>query len=211
MGSVEAVLAPKSGPFVQALAAAMSDDLPVPIRQVLDPAEAPSAFLPWLAVHDGVRLWFSDWSEARKRTVITNGPTDAGMVGTRPGSVRYLSYVDGILLDAVVYPSRFVQGRAVLGRTPIGHPPFLARYLVKVETVTPPRALVLGRGVLGRARLKRPTREPFNRALAALRTAKAPETEYRVDFGHLRPLSIADAPPLDGTFALDAYVSRNWL
>lgn len=198
-------------PFEQALAYAMTDTLPVPIAQTLDPSRTPARFLPWLAVHDGVRLWFSDWPETRRRQVIGEAPRAAWLVGTRPGAVTFLGYVDGHLLDAVAYPTRFVFGRARVGRAPIGHPPWLARYLVRVRTLTPPRALVGGRTVLGRSRLRTPSREPRRRCLAALVAAKAPETEYRVDFGHARPLMLADGPPLDGTFHLGAYVARRKL
>lgn len=198
-------------PFEQALAHAMTDTLPVPVSETLNATTAPLRFLPWLAVHDGVRLWFSDWPETRRRQVIGEAPLAAWLVGTRPGAVTFLGYADGHLLDTVAYPTRFVFGRARVGRAPIGHPPWLARYLVRVRTRTPPRALVGGRTVLGRSRLKTPSREPRRRCLAALVAAKAPETEYRVDFGHARPLMLADGPPLDGTFHLGAYVARRKL
>lgn len=200
-----------TGPWERAIAGAMSDHLPVPVRECLDPGQAPAHFLPFLAVHDGVRIWFSDWADARKRLVISEAPELAGRIGTRSASARMLGYVDAVLVDAVAYPAPFVLGRAVLGRTPLAHPAFVARYLVRIETMTPPRALVLGRGALGRRRLKAPDREPWRRCLVALRAAKAPETEYRVDFGHRRPLSIADAPALDGTWRLDSYVTRSRL
>lgn len=211
MGNVERELRKGSQPFARALAAAMSDDLPVPIREVMDPAQTPSAFLPFLAVHDGVRFWFSDWPVARKRTVIANGPTDAALVGTRPATHRYLGYVDGTVLDVVSYPTRFVLGRARIGPTPVGHPPWLARHLVKVDTATPSHGFVFARAVLGRARMKTPPTEKFARAMAALRVAKTPETEYLVDFGHHRPLLLSDAPPLDGSLSLGAYVPRSRL
>lgn len=211
MTSAADLLPASAAPFDIALAKAMTDTLPVPLREALDPATAPAALLPFLAVHDGVRLWFSDWSEARKREVISASLTDCWLVGVRDGAVRYLTYVDGTLIDAVAYPARFVMGRAIIGRTPIGHAPFLARYLVRVATQKPPRALVMRRGVLGRARLKTPSREPFNRCLAALRAAKAPETEIRVDFGHSRQIRLSDGVPLDGTYRLGAYISRTKL
>ncbi len=205
-------LADTSETLERALVAAMDDGgLPVPIRTIVDPAATPAAWLPWLAAHESVNLWFGDWSEARKRLVVTNAPLDAHYIGTRAGSIRYLAYVDGTLVDAVAYPTRFVLGRAVIGRTPINHPPFLARYLVKVETSTPPRALVLSRGVLGRARLKTPSREPFDRCLAAIRVAKAPETEVRVDFGVYRRLRLSDAPCLDAGYRLDSFIARSKL
>lgn len=211
MTSAADLLPASAAPFENALAKAMTDTLPVPLREALDPATAPAELLPFLAVHDGVRLWFSDWNEARKRSVISASLTDCWLVGVRGGAVRYLSYVDASLVDAIAYPARFVMGRAIVGRTPIGHAPFLARYLVKVETRKPPRALVMRRGVLGRARLKTPGREPLDRCLAALRVAKSPETEIRVDFGHARQIRLSDGVPLDGTYRLGAFITRTKL
>lgn len=205
------LLPTSASPFEIALAKAMTDELPVPLREALDPATAPANLLPFLAVHDGVRLWFSDWSEARKRDVIGASLTDCWLVGVRDGAARYLAYVDATLVDAVAYPARFVLRQAIIGRTPIGHAPFLARYLVRIATKKPVRALVMRRGVLGSARLKTPSREPFQRCLAALRAAKAPETEIRVDFGHSRQIRLSDGVPLDGTYRLGAFISRTKL
>ncbi|MCX5512283.1 phage tail protein I [Kaistia algarum] len=211
MSAAGAILPTSAGPFERALADAMSDTLPVPIAAVFDPAQTPSAFIPWLAVHDGVRLWFSDWPEELKRLVIEDAPVLAGKVGLRTASVRMLFYVDGSLLDVVSYPTPFVQGRAVIGRTPIGHPAFVARHLVKVETAAPAGAFVMGRAAIGSARYRTPSREKIRRALIALATAKSPESEYRADFGHKRPLLLADAPSLDGSHHLGEFVARNKL
>lgn len=222
----------KSSSWTRALAAAMSDDLPVPIIEAMDPATAPVDLLPWLAVHDGVRLWYSDWSEARKRRVIAEAPLAAFEVGTRAAVIRFLGYVDATLVDVVAYPARFVMGRARIGRTPIGHPAFLARYLVHVPTTTR-RAFVIGRSSMasrdqivaavphlvvtasGEAlhgrRIVTPDREPLRRCLAAIRAAKAPETEIRVDFGHRRRLALVDAVSLGDAAALGEFVDRTKL
>lgn len=205
------ILPRNRGLFEIAAGEAMTDELPVPIRVVVDPQETPEDFLPFLAAHESVDLWFEDWPLQRKRDMVSEAPVLATLKGTRQGSIRFLSYVDGTLVDAVSYPEPFVMGRAVIGRTPVGHPAFVARYLVNVETVTPPHAFVMGRAVIGRSRLKTPSREKFKRVLIALRVAKAPETEMRVDFAHHRPLQIDDAPPLDGSFYLGQYVARNRL
>jgi len=211
MSAVVEILPSSAAVFERALADAMSDALPVPFAEIFDPAETPVAFLPWLAVHDGVRLWFSDWPEALKRLVIEEAPVLAGKVGLRPASQRMLFYVDGTLLDVVSYPEPFVMGRGRIGRTPIGHPAFVARHLVHVETAAPPRAFVMRRAVIGRARYRTPSREKLRRCLVALATAKSPESEYRADFGHKRPLLISDAPPLDGSHHLGDYVARSKL
>lgn len=194
--------------YEEALAAGMSELPPAPIREAMDPATTPLQVLPFLAVHRAVRLWYSDWSEARRRQMAEEAPELAGLVGTRAAAARFLAFVDAEIIDKASYPNPFVIGRAALGRTPLQHGPWLARHLVRVRTYTPPRALVLGRGVLGRARLKTPSQDPFRRVMAAFRAAKSPETEYRVDFGHLRPLRLGDAPLLDGSHALGDYVAR---
>ena len=206
-----AALLPSSSDLFEVAASSAMDDggLPVPIQQIVDPATSPVAFLPWLAAHESVDLWFPDWAESRKRLVIANAPTDAWLKGTRAAAVRFLSYVDGALLDAVAYPARFAVGRAVLGHTPVNHPPFLARYLVNVATVEPGNPFVMGRAAIAASSVRNPDMTPINRCLMALRVARAPETQIRVSFAHHRPLSIDDAPPLDGSAFLGQWVARS--
>jgi P2-related tail formation protein len=198
-------------PFEAAAAAGMSDTLPVPLRAAMDPAAAPAALLPWLAAHEGVRLWFEDWSEARKRQIIAAWPRIAPLIGTREAARRLLAFVDAELIDARGYPDRFVIGRSVIGRTSIGHPPYVARYLVRVRTFTPPRAVVIGRTPIGRGVLRTPSRRPFERALAALRIAKAPWQQVRVDFAHRRPATVADGFTVDDAIPVGHWVDRNRL
>ena len=202
---------PLRKPLPLAISDGMSDTLPVPIRETMDPAQTPAAFLPILAVHRGVRLWFDDWAEARKRQVIAEATELNALIGTREAARRFLGYVDAELVDVIAYPARFVMGRAVIGRTPIGHPPFLARYLVKGETAAPPRAFVMGRAVIGRARLKTPSREPFRRCLAAIRAAMAPEVQIRVDFQHKRLITVDDHITVDDGYHVGDFVDRSKL
>lgn len=206
--SIVAELIPAAEPFEAAAAAGMASELAPGIRAAMDPATCPAAMLPWLAAHDGVRLWFEDWSEARKRAIIADWPSIAAMIGTRDAARRLLAYVDAELLDAVAYPQRFVIGRAVIGRKPIGHRAFVARYLVRLRTVKPRRAAVLGRAPLGRALLKTPSREPFLRALAALRVAKAPWQQIRVEFAHKRLATVDDGFTVDDAIPVDLWVDR---
>ena len=230
---VAAALPPGALPFERALAAGCDDTLPIPYREILSPSSAPAIWLPFLAAHRSVDLWFDDWTEARKRAVVEAAILDARLKGTRSGTTRFLAYVDATLVDTVAYPARFVLGRAVVGRTPIAHGPFLARHLVRVETWRSPRAFVIGRSalasrdqieaavphlivtsggaVINGSVVETPSREPLRRCLAALRAVKAPETEIRVDFGHHRRLTLADAPPLDGSTRLGAFVARTHL
>jgi phage tail P2-like protein len=196
--------------FEKAAGVAMTDTLPVPIRQIVDPAVTPLAFLPFLAAQESVDLWFEDWTEERKRAMVGDAVALAALKGTREGAVRFLAYVDAVMVDVVAYPAKFIMNYAVIGRTPIGHGPFLANYLIKVDMRKEPGAFVIGRSALKHAYLKRPSREKFDRALIALRVAKGPETEVRVDFAHMRQLQIEDGPVLDDDlYELGAFVERN--
>ncbi|WP_062111140.1 phage tail protein I [Aureimonas sp. AU40] len=209
MSSGSEVIYSEAGPFERALAKAFTDRLPIPIRDLLDPALTPEAFLAFLGSSESADLWFGDWPLVRKREMVQAARDGlAALKGTRDGPDAFIRFVGGAILDRISYPTRFVLGRARVGRTPIGHPPFAARYLVKVATTRPPRALVLGRGMLGRATLRTPTREPLRRCLVALAASKGEATEYRVDFSHRRTLRLDDAPSLDGGFRLGQFVDR---
>ncbi len=206
------ILYNEAAPFERALAKAFTDVLPIPIRDLLDADRTPEAFLAFLAASESVDLWFADWSPARRRAMVRAARDGlAALKGTRAGPDAFIRFVDGVILDRISYPARFVLGRAKIGRTPIGHPPFTARYLVKVETFVPKRALVTGRGVLGRGVLRTPTREPLRRCLQALTASKGDATEYRADFAHRRVLRLDDAPSLDGGFRLGQFVNRTRL
>jgi P2-related tail formation protein len=205
--NVQSVLPTNAGPVEIAVAGAMSDHLPVPIQQIVDPARTPEAFLPWLAGHESVDLWFADWPDATKRQVIANAWTDAALKGTRQGAINFLTYVGGTLLDAIAYPRPFIVNRSPMG-DPVNHPPFLARYLVNVATVEPGNAFVMGRAAVGRFATRNPDMTPINRCLTALRVARAPETQIRASFAHHRPLSIDDAPVLDAGHYLGEWVAR---
>lgn len=209
--TVEALLPKDATAFERAVAAGMNAPLPVPIRETVSPAATAAEFLPFLAAHDSVDLWFPDWSVARKRAMVAEAITLARKKGTRAGAIRFLSYVDGTLVDAISYPAPFYMGRGRVGRTPVGHPPFVARYLVKVITFKRPRSHVIARSVLGAGRTNTPDRTKLLRALSALRAAKAPETEVRVDFAHHRQPTLDDGIALDPGQELGAYAPRSKL
>lgn len=206
MSTAEDVLPPSSTPLERSLARALFDQLPVPLRQIVNPLTTPANWLPWLAAHESVDLWFQDWSEARKRRMVQLAPTLAWLKGTPEGVAKFLEFVDAKIERVIAYPQRFVFGQARIAKTPIGHRPFVARYLVRVETRTAPREMVFGRSKIGRCSIKTPSREPFRRVYVAMRAAKAPETQYRTSFAYMRPLTLDDAPTLDGQFTLDDYV-----
>lgn len=48
----------EAGPLETALAAAMADDLPVPVRAIMSPATTPARFLPFLAAMMGCSCGF---------------------------------------------------------------------------------------------------------------------------------------------------------
>lgn len=186
------LLPQNSAPWERALAAAMSDTLPVPIAEAVDPAQAPIALLPWLAVHDGVRLWFSDWSEARKRWVIAESLLANFEVGTRAGAIRYLGYVDGTLVDVVAYPSPAFAEDGFADQCWADLPPFLAFYLVHVPVTAATGGAFVEAGFIDEAFAGVTVTDPWDRALAALRAAKAPETEIQVEFQNFHRLTAGD-------------------
>lgn len=220
MSDVRALLPSSSDVADSALAEGVADTLPVPLDVEMNPYTASLANLPYLAAHHSVDYWYDDWPEERKREIIAHysgrsttypGEVLPELKGTRLGTERYLAYADGELLDTVAYPQRVVLGRSVIRRAPIGHPPFMARHLVKVETQKPARAAVIGRGVFGRSPVKTPSREKIERARLAMKTAMAPHSEYRVSFAHMRIISIDDNIDIDGGFEIGQYVDRTRL
>ena len=209
MSNPAELLPDNAGLFERTVSQTLEDsEIVAPLVQALRPETAPDTVLPFIAAHESVDLWFSDWSLARKRQVIANAMKDAALKGTRAGSVRYLSYVDGALVDALAYPARFVFHRAKIGRTPIGHQPFVARYLVRMDMQRERRSFVIGSSALKHDRLKTPSRKTFERALMALRVAKNAETQIRVDFRHQRMITLNDAVPLTSAFHISHYVER---
>lgn len=207
------LLPSSAGPFERSVLSGfgVDGDLPVPIKQVLDAAQTPQNFLPWLAAHESVDLWFSDWTDDRKREVIANAFTDGWLKGTRAGAIRFLGYVDATLIDVIAYPTPFVFGRAIIGQTPYGLAPFTANYLIRVDTYAPRRCFIMGRAAVSYAPVVTPPTTPWDRALMALRVTDAPETQIRVDFQHKRIIGITDAVPLDGSYVLGQWIERTKL
>ncbi len=206
--SAEDLLQSAAGPMLRALAAAFTDDLPVPIRQIMDPATAPAAFLPFIAAHRSVDLWFDDWPEARKRLMVAEAVKLAALKGTRAAAAAFLPFVDAQILDRLSYPQRFVLGFGALGVTPIDHKPFTTHFLIKVPLRAPVTPIVLGQTGLGEGALQEVDLEPIQRVNRALVVSKAPETLLSADFAHRRPLTFGDRPKLDGTHRLGGWVDR---
>ncbi|MDH7802235.1 phage tail protein I [Rhizobium sp. AN70] len=206
--------------FEKALIAGMTDDLPIPYDVIMDPYRTPARFLPWLAAHHSVDLWYDDWSEERKREMIaqcaglsTDYPASplAALKGTLVGLKRYLAFVDADIIDRIAHPARFTFGRAVIGRTPIAHQPFTAHYLVHVTLRAPKNHFQIGRSAFGRAALTSVDLEPIRRARRAMVTAKTPDTLYTVTFAWRRPITLQDAVMIDGGTSPGGYRQRQYL
>lgn len=180
------LLPPNATAFERAIAEAATDALPVPIRELLDPAQTLSVFLPFLAEHESVDLWFDDWPIERKRAMIADGLRLASLKGTRVGLRGFLTYVDATLVSTIAHPRRFVLGQSALGVQPLKFPIYTALYLIKVRLRRHRRGLVFGRGALGRHALVPVDREPIRRANIAATVSKAPATQYTATFAHRR-------------------------
>lgn len=218
--SVAAILPPETEALERALAAGMTDDLPAPLEILLDPYKTPAKWLPWLAYHHSVDLWFEDWPEERKREIIAQyagvsviypGESLPEYKGTHEGALRYLSFVEATVLARISYPARFVLGRSALGITPLNHPAFKARWLVKVLLKKPVNAFVLGRSAAGRGALRPVDLTPIRRAKEALLVAKAPETEYLVSFAWRRRATFGDDILFGDSLPFGGFIQRNTL
>ncbi|KKX24311.1 phage tail protein I [Rhizobium sp. LC145] len=217
MTNARVILAEGTGPLEWAMAAGASDDLPVPYAQIMNPYETPLAFLPWLAAHHSVDLWFDDWSEARKREMIAQSaglsavyPASplAALKGTLAGLKRYLAFVDAEIVDRIAHPARFTFGRAILGRAPVHHRSFVAHYLVRVSLEAPANRFQIGRSAFGRAALRPVDLEPLRRVKRAMTIAKIPETQYSVTFAWRRPITVQDGIPIDGSHIVGGWRDR---
>ncbi|KQR30515.1 phage tail protein [Rhizobium sp. Leaf155] len=221
MSNVAPLLDPNSADEIEyGLAAGMSDDLPIPYAEIMDPYRTPARFLPWLAAHHSVDLWFDDWPDDRKREMIaqcagvsTVYPASplAALKGTLVGLKRYLAFVDAEIIDRIAHPSRFTFGRAVIGLTPIAHKAFVAHYLVKLKLTAPKNRLQIGRSAFGRSAATSVDLEPIRRAMRAMTTAKTPETLYSVSFAWRRGITFNDNIIIDGSSAFGGYRDRQRL
>lgn len=195
-------------PFTRAVSHAASNGLPVPFAEIMDPATTPAAFLPFLAFHESVDLWFDDWPIERKRRMVAEATGLAALKGTREGLRRFLDYVDGEVTWLIAHPARFVLGRSAIGVRPIAHRPMVAHYIVKVPLVRPANAFVVGRAVLGRSALTRVSLEPLRRAKVAMTISKEPATLYSTTFAHRRRARFGDALPMGGSVKFGGFIHR---
>lgn len=75
------------------------------VRRVRDPWACPAELLPYLAHALGLRLWFEDWSEYRKRSAIAQSITLRRLEGTLAGVERHLALVDTTIRHVVRPPA----------------------------------------------------------------------------------------------------------
>lgn len=205
------VLPSSSTSFERALADAMTDLLPVPIRDVVDPGATPSRFLPFLAAHESVDLWFDDWPEARKRLMVSVAHELSALKGTRAALDAFLPFVDAEIVDRISHPRRFVVGFSAVGIDPVGHRPFTAHLLVRVPVKYPSRAFVMGRSAIGHAAIRTVDLTPLDRVRQAVRVAKSPNTLITLNYGWRRPVTLDDGFPLDGSFRFGDFTDRKRL
>lgn len=205
------LLPSNSDPFEKALMAGAEADLPIPFGAVMDPAETSAEWLPFLAIHEGVRFWFADWSGDRKRQIIDDWTTLASLIGTRAAPARFLAYVDAEIVHKVSHPANRPLDYMALGLDPYDHPAYMARFLVKTNLSAHKAAFCLGLSALDVDALVPIDEQPLDRAMQALTISKAPETQYTVSFGHRVPITLDDGWDLDAGHELDSYRDRNRL
>lgn len=85
-------------------------DIPVPIRDLWDVDTCPVEFLPHLAAAYSVDFWKSDWTEAKKRSVIRNAVKHHRLKGTLNGMKAYANLADAEVLSVIRAPQRFYLG-----------------------------------------------------------------------------------------------------
>jgi P2-related tail formation protein len=200
-----------------ALAYALSRDPGSPLRALRDPYTVPAGSLPWLASHHGVRLWFDDWSEARKRDVVAHhaglhpayeGERLGDLVGTRAGLDRYLSYVDASVVHSLAYPAPFIVGDTAAGSRRVNQAPFTADYLVQVVLVENDETLAAGANAVGDVSVSPPDNRPIDRALAAARAAKATAILLGLFFETRRALTTAEATSTSSALSVGDFLDK---
>ena len=202
------VIYDEAAPFERALAAAFSDVLPLPIREIMDPVRTPAAFLPFLAAHESVDLWFEDWPEERKRLMIRRALELATLKGTRAAAAAFLAFVDATIIHRRSYPAHKPVGRIAAGITPVQSTAFKATFLLKTELKAPPRSFVACRSAIGHAPVRRIDFSPLRRAELALAVSKSPETAFTVTHAHRVPTTLDDGLDLAAGHVFGSFKDR---
>ena len=210
------LLSRETGAFEAAMAAGMSDDLPVPFAELMNPYTTRPDLLEWLGFQASLDLWFDDWTIERRReavaqamgvSVLYDGEL-AALKTTRGGAIRYLALVDAELVDAISYPALAIFDEGFFDDAIFDHPPFLTTYLVKVETAEP-NAAFMGGSFFDEGFFGDVITEPYDRALKALRANKGDDhTELLVDFQNHRVLTAGDAVKAGDGYLAGQYLAR---
>lgn len=94
------ILPPNALPIERALDAAEAlrlDALPVPVRDVWNPAVCPAPLLPWLAWGVSIDLWDTNWTEAIKRDAIASAIDEQRRKGTKAAVRKALDRIDPLI------------------------------------------------------------------------------------------------------------------
>lgn len=116
MGDPVSLLPPNATTFERAESLTSASRYPRPaeiIRNAVDPWRCPAHLLPWLAWSWSIDLWNEEWSEERKRRVISRAVELHRLKGTAAGLREHVKLVDAEVRQIVVPPQRVFAGRAV--------------------------------------------------------------------------------------------------
>lgn len=116
MADPVSLLPPNASPFERAESLTSAARYPRPaeiIRNAIDPWKCPAHLLPWLAWSWSVDLWNDQWSEERKRQVISRTVELHRLKGTAAGLRQHVALVDAEVRQIVVPPQKAFAGRAI--------------------------------------------------------------------------------------------------
>lgn len=105
------ILPDEAGPYEVAALAAILEVMPVDTSnagKIWDPVNVPSHLLPALGNELSVDLWFDDWPDAKKRSVVNNAPLYHDLKTSIDGYRKFLEVVDCSLVDYVAPPRGFI-------------------------------------------------------------------------------------------------------
>lgn len=96
------LLPPNATPLEHALATIGAEigDVPIPLRDLVNPETCPAKLLPWLASYLAVSPWEDSWTEAQKRGVIASAYLVHRQRGTRAALTRALAAL-GVAAEVV--------------------------------------------------------------------------------------------------------------
>lgn len=182
------ILVPDPTPWEAALSVVSAERRPVDadlVRRINDAWSCPIDLLPALAAHAGVRLWYADWSEFRKRSIVADAIQLACLEGTLAGVRRYLGYVDAQIRRVVRPPAKiFLTGGMtdasreawIAGLAQIRFYPFDTR-----SSAAPLRTYLGARAWLGRTHLEASRGTEILGRRATIQLPGGPEVAADVD------------------------------